>query len=99
MNDPKTPGKLDERFRAFVRANEWKNATSVHYINAPHSYVIKGNCPDQAEFNWAVGYIRKNGMREQFWGRSYIYFYIDGLKYWTMGAPISTTKIINRARI
>jgi hypothetical protein len=42
---------------------------------------------------------REHGVEEQ-WGKyNFPYLYIDDYKYWTMGAPIEETIIINRARI
>ena len=50
-------------------------------------------------FEQAVAFIRANGERRMFepTGRSSVYFDIDGRQYWTMGAPIEETIIINRA--
>ena len=54
---------------------------------------------EQALFEQAVVFIRTYGERRTFepTGKSSVYFDIDGRQYWTMGAPIEETIIINRA--
>ena len=43
-----------------------------------------------------VKHIRRHGIEGPFYNKKYIYFEEDGLVYWTMGAPIEETTIINR---
>jgi hypothetical protein len=43
-------------------------------------------------------HIRKNGYVEEFTGWKYTYFDIGGYQYWTMGAPLEETILINRAQ-
>ena len=54
---------------------------------------------NKTQFEQAVAFIRANGESRIFkpTGRSSVYFDIDGRQYWTMGAPIEETIIINRA--
>ena len=68
----------------------------------PHEYTVrKFQDPkeEQAQFEQPVAFVRAHGERRTFepTGRSSIYFDIDGRQYWTMGAPIEETIIINRA--
>ncbi len=43
-------------------------------------------------------FIREHGYVAEYQGRSYIKLDIDGWSYWTMGAPLADTILINRAR-
>ena len=68
----------------------------------PHEYTVrKSEDPkeEQALFEETVEFIRAQGERRTFepTGKISIYFDIDGRQYWTMGAPIKETIIINRA--
>jgi hypothetical protein len=66
----------------------------------PHEYTLRKNAPNEEEFLWLVAFIRDQGYDERF-GKSatYIYLNIDGWKYWSMGAPVPDTILINRARL
>ena len=50
---------------------------------------------DGSLFELFVRHIREH----RFGGRSYTYFEVDGWKYWTMGAPVEETRVINCARV
>jgi len=84
-----------EQFDAFVAAHGWAFAKSMPHI--PHFYVVRKDCRDDAEFAGAVTLIRAAGEARP-WGRGkpLTYFDRDGWTYWTMGAPIGATTIINR---
>lgn len=62
----------------------------------PHDYTLRFQW-DNHEFNEAVGFIRENGERRKFFKAEYDYFDLNGKTYWTMGAPIPETILINRA--
>jgi hypothetical protein len=49
--------------------------------------------------NAFVRAIRALGYEGTFGGKKHIYLDIAGWKYWTMGAPINKTIIINRAAL
>lgn len=65
----------------------------------PHSYTLKENWEDKKLFDYIVQYIRDNGVKEKFFKKSYIYYYANGYKYWTMGNSIEVTKLINKAKV
>jgi hypothetical protein len=65
----------------------------------PHSYTLKESWADKALFDLIVQFIRDNGVKEKFFSKTYIYYYANGYKYWTMGNSIEVTKLINRAEI
>lgn len=61
----------------------------------PHSYSVK-YWGDARNFELIVLHIRENGRQEVFGGDTYTYLVVNGYKYWTMGAPLPTTVILNR---
>ena len=65
----------------------------------PHSYTLINEWDNSQEFYDVVQYIRDYGVKEKFFKTTYIYLYMDGTKYWSMGAPLSETILINRAKI
>jgi len=70
----------------------------------PHWYTLRKDWND-SEFVKTVLLIREYGNKERFWSKEYFYLYMNGYKYWTMGAPINypnglpCTILINKARI
>ena len=90
----------EDDFRRFIDARQWAFAKTMPQW--PHEYTVrKFEDPknEQAQFEKAVAFIRAHGEPRVFepTGRSSVYFDIDGRQYWTMGAPIEETIIINRA--
>ena len=65
----------------------------------PHEWQFKGKWNNKKLFEDIVIAIREYGVAEKFYNATYIYFYCNGYKHWTMGAPISETIIINRAKV
>jgi hypothetical protein len=61
----------------------------------PHEYTLRRDTRG-ASFDAAVRYIREHGEIEMYWGKPYKTLYRDGHKYWTMGAPLDVTILINR---
>lgn len=62
----------------------------------PHYYTLKETW-DSEQFEYVVEKIRELGRTERFFRKTYIYYYSGGYKYWTMGSPVSQTRLINRA--
>ena len=58
---------------------------------------MRGETADE-DFEWFVRHIRERGYPASFNDRLYIYLPVDRWKYWTMGAPVGLTTIINRAQ-
>jgi len=84
--------------RQFIAARFWKFA-KTYAKTAPHEYHVRHFRPGDADFERFVGIIREHGYDRQFWGRTYRTFDLDGQQYWTMGAPVAETMIINRAPV
>lgn len=89
--DMETPQDAVEWFREYIAGAKWQEAKS----GPPHHYTVRSWQPDT--FERAVLLIRSYGVGERFWSKTYTYFYYEGYKYWTMGAPLDKTIIINRA--
>ena len=90
----------EAEFRRFVRDRKWRYAKTMPQW--PHEYTVRkfeDPAEDQALFEAAVLNISEHGERRKFepTGNSFVYLELDGRQYWTMGAPIRETIIINRA--
>ena len=79
--------------RMFIVSEKWTFAKTMP--EWPHEYIVRERVDDKL-FEQMVRHIRENGSEGKFYKESYIYFEEDGLLYWTMGAPIEETIIINR---
>lgn len=75
----------------------WTFAKTMPF--APHEYIVKDKCPlTTEEFEYFVSGQREYGVKER-WGKyNHPYLYIDDYKYWTMGAPLEETTVINRTK-
>ena len=71
----------------------WQSAKA----GPPHEYTIKEWRPDATnDFEMAAAGIRRFGYPQAFYESTFVYFDLDGLKYWTMGNPLSETTVLNR---
>ena len=89
-----------EKLREMIARCEWTFAKTMPWC--PHEYIVRGKCPlSDDEFLYFVNMQRQHGTPEQWWKYKYNhpYLYIDDYKYWTMGAPLDETKVINRAKV
>ena len=69
---------------------------------SPHWYALRrdwsrGPGGHGLSFDAAVAAIRTLGFDRQWGGRTYRYLRLAGFDYWTMGAPIPETTLVNRA--
>jgi hypothetical protein len=92
--DPDHPTEWgEEEFAAFVGMHRWVFARTMPWN--PHEYTLRRNTND-ATFEAAVRYIRQYGVMETYGGNPYRVLHCRGHKYWTMGAPLEVTILINR---
>ena len=63
----------------------------------PHEYIVRERV-DENLFEQLVRHIRANGVEAPFYDEKYIYFEEGGMLFWTMGAPVNETTIINRCK-
>lgn len=87
----------DKEIASFVASNQWTFAKTMPHT--PHEYVTKRRCSDPHAFERMVMEIRRAGEVRRFGPARYTYLDFDGNTYWTMGCTLSSTWIINRARI
>jgi hypothetical protein len=87
----------DDEIRTFIDAHEWTFAKTMPQI--PHWYMLKRKARSEEDFAAFVQEIRFRGVARQFGSKSFTYLDLDGWTYWTMGAPIEETILINRARL
>lgn len=86
---------LDD-LRAFIDGAHWIFAKTMP--EHPHWYTLRKENA-QAPFEAFVLHIREHGGQDVFERRAYTKLDIDGWSYWTMGAPLDQTILINRARV
>ncbi len=84
-------------FAAWMRSYRDSCRWQVAKSGPPHEYTIRDWRPEADEdFVWAATGIREFGYSRAFYQNTYIYFDLDGLKYWTMGNPLAETIVLNR---
>lgn len=91
------PTVTDDDMRAFIADHEWVFAKTMPHI--PHWYTLRRKARRDEDFVAFVQEIRFRGVPRQFGSRSFTYLDVDDWTYWTMGAPIEETILINRARL
>ena len=94
-NTETAPPMTLEELRAFIAGHAWRRASTMPHI--PHEYTLRAKADDEAAFLRFVVHIRQHGYRGRFGKTTYTYLDVDGYQYWTMGAPLATTILINRA--
>lgn len=82
--------------RRFVANARWVFARTMP--ENPHWYTLRKENSHE-DFEAFIRLIRKTGYREEYRGQWYVKFDLDGWSYWTMGAALSETILINRHRL
>ena len=82
-----------EELRNFICREKWTYAKTMP--KWPHEYIVREQV-DEDLFIQLVEHIRANGYQGNFYKKKIIYYDEEGFAYWTMGAPIDETVIINR---
>ncbi len=83
------------QFRDFVSGQRWTFA-KTYSQKCPHEYIVKARV-DKGQFESAVHFIRVAGFEAFYFKRKGLYYICGDHYYWTMGAPIAETTVINRA--
>ena len=86
---------LPNDLREFIDSLSWTFAKTMP--EWPHEYVVRERV-DENLFVQLVRHIRANGCEGKFYHKNMTYYDDCGLVYWTMGAPLEETTIINRCR-
>lgn len=87
----------DEKIKEFFESHHWKFAATMPRL--PHWYTLRRNARDDAEFAAVVEEIRKRGYTQWAVGREWCYLDVGDFKYWSCGAPVEETILINRTHI
>ena len=87
--------RLPTHLRDFVDSETWTFAKTMP--KWPHEYLVRDGVDVQL-FEELVHHIRLRGREGRFYDQVFVYFEEDGLLYWTMGAPVGETVIINRCK-
>ncbi len=83
---------------ASLARQEWIFAKTMP--DNPHEYCLRRRwVGDDDGFADAVQLIREAGYETSFEGRPYIQLDIEDHFYWTMGAPVGETILINRKKL
>jgi hypothetical protein len=83
-----------KRVRNLLLVQQWIFAKTMP--DNPHWYTLRNRWERDEDFAWTVETIRRYGYEEIYEGHSYTVLDIDDMKYWTMGAPVAETILINR---
>lgn len=79
----------------WIEGRHWQQARSR---TNPHSYTVRA-WGDPTNFERIVLHLREHGEQEIFAKDLYTYYVVDGYKYWSMGAALSSTVVLNRKRL
>jgi len=90
-----TVSQFPEDLRRFVLSERWTFAKTMPQW--PHEYLVRGKV-DTELFERMVMHIRIHGYEGRFYRRAITYLDEGGFVYWTMGAPLARTAVINRCR-
>ncbi len=86
---------FQDELLAFVHNQEWTFAKTMP--KWPHEYIIREQV-DKKLFEQLVLHIREHGYEGAFYQKTLTFYDEGGMMYWTMGAPLEETTIINRCR-
>jgi hypothetical protein len=86
---------FSEELKRFTSEERWTYAKTMPAW--PHEYLVRERVNDEP-FEHLVEHIRANGYDGRFYQRQIRYYEEGGWVYWTMGAPLDETTIINRCR-
>ncbi len=86
---------MPRELAAFIASSHWTFAKTMPQW--PHEYIVRGQVDEQL-FVKLVQHIRENGYEGKFYRKLITYYDADGMVYWTMGAPLEETTIINRCK-
>jgi hypothetical protein len=90
-----TPKSFSKELSDFVNTATWTYAKTMP--EWPHEYIVRGQVDDKL-FEQLVCHIRTNGYDGKFYAETYTFYDKEGKTYWTMGAPLEETTVINRCK-
>jgi len=81
----------------FVQSSRWIFAKTMP--QNPHEYTLRESAASQAAFDAFIVQIRAHGVEIVFAGSRYTCLDFAGYRFWTMGAPLDKTILINGRRL
>jgi endo-alpha-1,4-polygalactosaminidase (GH114 family) len=90
-----TADVFSEDLRRFINDEQWRFTSRMP--DWPHEYLVRERV-DRTLFERAVKHIRSNGYEGVFIHTQIRYYEEGDVVYWTIGAPVEETVIINRCR-
>ena len=84
----------------FINSFTWTYAKPYAKV-CPHENIVKYINKDKyhKRFALVVSFIREQGFTAKYKGRSGKYYILGDHYYWTMGAPVEETTVLNRAKL
>ena len=86
---------FSDELKRFIASSKWTFAKTMPVW--PHEYIVRERV-DRTLFLALVRHIREHGYQGWFYRKPITYFDEGGMVYWTMGAPITETTIVNRCK-
>jgi hypothetical protein len=86
---------LPDELQEFIGSTQWTFAKTMP--EWPHEYIVRGRV-DGDLFVRLVRHIREHGYEGKFYRKNITYYDAGGMVYWTMGAPLEETVIVNRCK-
>jgi len=83
-----------ERIGQLLESQKWIFAKTMP--QNPHCYTLRERWGNDEDFAWVVSYIREHGYVGRFGKTRYTYLDVNNHYYWTMGAKLDRTILINR---
>jgi len=87
--------ELPNDLKNFIDSVKWTYAKTMP--DWPHEYIVRSRVAEEL-FIKLVEHIRNYGYEGKFFSMPITYFDHDGMTYWTMGAPLDETIIVNRCK-
>jgi hypothetical protein len=87
-------GLSEEDVQRWLESQRWHYASSRP--DNPHSYCLRQEAEDQESFERVVEYLGEYGSPYPWWGKVYPQYVAGEHAYWTMGATLENTELINR---
>jgi 2-polyprenyl-3-methyl-5-hydroxy-6-metoxy-1,4-benzoquinol methylase len=86
-----------EKLGHLLQEAQWIFAKTM--ASNPHWYTLRKKWVNDADFVWVVERIRLCGYKQKFGGSWYVQLDVNDWFYWSMGAPLPITILVNRKRI
>jgi hypothetical protein len=83
-----------ERVSRLLAEQDWIFARTMP--SNPHWYTVRRKWARDEDFAWVVEFIRRHGYKQRYGAGWYTVLDVNDHFYWTMGAPLPITILINR---